>query len=313
MINWTLEQIRMTAAQLTASNPLLSSGQLAVESDTKKGKVGPGYWNALEYERSIDVVKADEAWETDQRDGGGDGGGEDELTADELAAVQGANSPTGANPFATVADTTPTTFLVVTAGTGSGVYRQDGTNFGKALWNLVGGGGTGMDTILWIDGSPDRFRLLSGGVEQYHSDDDVADPSLVTTWVADSGDLPLPLIDKYSGTLQEVLEAIANKREYPRTIQYSGTALTLTAAHFGLIIECTSASAVTITVPSGLTLTAGQSVWIVQGGDGRVDLAASSTTLNSATNSLSTYGQHATISVTRAVASNTFRVAGELS
>lgn len=103
----------------------------------------------------------------------------------------------------------PTTFLVVTAGTGSGVYRQDGTNFGKALWNLVGGGGTGVDTILWIDGSPDRFRLLSGGAERYHSDDDVADPSLVTTWVADSGDLPLPLIDKYSGTLQEVLEALA--------------------------------------------------------------------------------------------------------
>lgn len=68
MIDWTKEQVRKTATQMVADNPLLTDGQLAVESDTRRGKVGPGYFNALGYDASIDVAKADAAWETDQRD-----------------------------------------------------------------------------------------------------------------------------------------------------------------------------------------------------------------------------------------------------
>ena len=309
-INWSIEQVRDTAAQLKATNPLLSSGQLGFESDTQKGKVGPGYYNDLTHEPQIDVVKANEAWETDQRDGGDDTPSDIEIS--DVNGLQAALDDKVDEPV-TIPD--PTDFLSVSAGNGSGIYRKGaaGQFAARNVWedpndsdNVFAPMSNGGPSV-WLE-----WRFLVGGVLMYTSTEDVADPSLVTTWTLSSGVDPLPSIRKYEGTLQEVLEAIANKREYPRTIQYSGTALTLTAAHFGLIIECTSASVVTITVPSGLTLTAGQSVWIVQGGDGRVDLAASSTTLNSATNSLSTYGQHSTVSVTRAVASNTFRVAGEL-
>lgn len=68
MIDWTKEQVRKTATQMVADNPLLTDGQLAFESDTRRGKVGPGHFNALGYDASIDVAKADAAWETDQRD-----------------------------------------------------------------------------------------------------------------------------------------------------------------------------------------------------------------------------------------------------
>lgn len=75
MIDWTKEQVRKTATQMVADNPLLTDGQLAVESDTRRCKVGPGYFNALGYDASVDMGKADAAWETDQRDGRTDGAG----------------------------------------------------------------------------------------------------------------------------------------------------------------------------------------------------------------------------------------------
>lgn len=70
MIDWTIEQIRKTATQLASDNPTLSSGQLAVESDTRRAKIGPGAYASLPYELNVDLVKADAAWEADQRDNG---------------------------------------------------------------------------------------------------------------------------------------------------------------------------------------------------------------------------------------------------
>jgi len=73
-IDWTKSQVRDTALQMQADNVTLEAGQLGFESDTQKGKVGPGAYNSLPYKQDIDIAKADDAWETDQRDDGGDSG-----------------------------------------------------------------------------------------------------------------------------------------------------------------------------------------------------------------------------------------------
>jgi hypothetical protein len=84
---------------------------------------------------------------------------------------------------------------------------------------------------------------------------------------------------------------------------------TLSAADNGKIIYCTSGSATTITCAAGLG--AGFSVTIIQGGAGKVTVAAGGQTLVSYSSLFSTMGQHAVISLVCPVA-NTFVAAGNL-
>lgn len=82
----------MTAADWTAQNPLLAQFEMGIEVDAATGaytkaKLGNGrtLWNDLPYFNPA--------------------GSEAELTADELAAIQGAaTAPTALNPFVTEAD-----------------------------------------------------------------------------------------------------------------------------------------------------------------------------------------------------------------
>lgn len=92
-------------------------------------------------------------------------------------------------------------------------------------------------------------------------------------------------------------------------ITESGTARTLSAADNGKVIYCTSGSAVTITCAAGLG--AGFSCTIIQGGAGKVTVAAGGQTLQSYSGLLSTMGQYAVISLFAPVA-NTFIAAGNL-
>ena len=87
------------------------------------------------------------------------------------------------------------------------------------------------------------------------------------------------------------------------------TARTLSAADNGKIIYCTSGSAVTITCAAGLGK--GFSCTIIQGGAGKVTVAAGGQTLVSYSGLLSTMGQYAVISAICPVA-NTFLLAGNL-
>jgi hypothetical protein len=89
----------------------------------------------------------------------------------------------------------------------------------------------------------------------------------------------------------------------------SGTSRTLSATDNGKIIYCTSGSAVTITCATGLG--AGFNVTIIQGGAGKVTVAAGSATLVSYSSLFSTMGQYAVISLISPVA-NTFVAAGNL-
>jgi len=87
------------------------------------------------------------------------------------------------------------------------------------------------------------------------------------------------------------------------------TARTLSAADNGKIIYCTAATAVTITCAAGLGK--GFSCTIIQGGAGKVTVAAGEQTLVSYSSLFSTMGQYAVISAICPVA-NTFLLAGNL-
>jgi hypothetical protein len=92
-------------------------------------------------------------------------------------------------------------------------------------------------------------------------------------------------------------------------ITEAGTSRTLSAGDNGKVIYCTSGSAVTITCASGLG--AGFSCTIIQGGAGKVTVAAGTATLNSYSGLLSTMGQYAVISLISPVADE-FIAAGNL-
>ena len=87
------------------------------------------------------------------------------------------------------------------------------------------------------------------------------------------------------------------------------TSRTLGAGDNGKIIYCTSGSATTITCAAGLG--AGFNVTIIQGGAGKVTVAAGGQTLVSYSSLFSTMGQYAVISLICPVA-NTFVAAGNL-
>ena len=87
------------------------------------------------------------------------------------------------------------------------------------------------------------------------------------------------------------------------------TSRTLSATDNGKIIYCTSASAVTITCAASLG--AGFNVTIIQGGAGKVTVAAGGQTLVSYSSLFSTMGEYAVISLISPVA-DTFIAAGNL-
>jgi hypothetical protein len=89
----------------------------------------------------------------------------------------------------------------------------------------------------------------------------------------------------------------------------AGTTRTLTASDNGKIINCTSGSAVTITCATGLPV--GFNCTIIQGGAGKVTVAAGAATLNSYSGLFSSMGQYAVISLISPVA-DTFIAAGNL-
>jgi hypothetical protein len=89
----------------------------------------------------------------------------------------------------------------------------------------------------------------------------------------------------------------------------TGTSRTLSASDDGKVIYCTNGSAVTITCATGLGK--GFTCTIIQGGAGKVTVAAGTATLNSYSGLLSTMGQYAVISLISPVADE-FIAAGNL-
>jgi hypothetical protein len=128
--------------------------------------------------------------------------------------------------------------------------------------------------------------------------------SQLTAATALDGTEPLPLVQSgvtKKATVSQVLTG--------QIVTEAGTSRTLAAGDNGKIIYCTSGSAVTITCATGLGV--GFNATIIQGGAGKVTLAAGAATLNSYSGLFSTMGQYAVISVVSAVADE-FIAAGNL-
>ena len=90
----------------------------------------------------------------------------------------------------------------------------------------------------------------------------------------------------------------------------AGTAITLADTDNNTVVRCTSATAVTLTIPS--TLAAGFSCMVIQAAAGEITIAAGAgTTLNSFGNLLKTAGQHAPASIIR-VGVGTYNLSGNL-
>ena len=110
-------------------------------------------------------------------------------------------------------------------------------------------------------------------------------------------------------TSGKTVAATGYQLESGGVITESGTTRTLSATDNGKVIYCTSGSAVTINCAADLG--AGFSVTIIQGGAGKVTVAANGQTLVSYSSLFSTMGQYAVISLIAPVA-NTFVAAGNL-
>jgi hypothetical protein len=110
-------------------------------------------------------------------------------------------------------------------------------------------------------------------------------------------------------TSGKTVPAIGYTLESGGIITEATTTRTLGAGDNGKILYCTSGSATTITCAAGLG--AGFSVTIIQGGAGKVTVAAGGQTLVSYSSLFSTMGQYAVISLVCPVA-NTFVAAGNL-
>ena len=128
--------------------------------------------------------------------------------------------------------------------------------------------------------------------------------SALTAVTSLDGTEPLPVVQSSTTKKATVSQVLTGQ-----LVTEAGTSRTLTAADNAKIIYCTSSSAVTITCATGLSV--GFNCTIIQGGTGKVTVAAGAATLVSYSSLFSTMGQYAVISLVSPV-SGTFVAAGNL-
>ena len=128
--------------------------------------------------------------------------------------------------------------------------------------------------------------------------------SALTAVTSLDGTEPLPVVQSSTTKKATVSQVLTGQ-----LVTESGTSRTLSATDNAKIIYCTSSSAVTITCATGLGV--GFNCTIIQGGTGKVTVAAGAATLVSYSSLFSTMGQYAVISLVSPV-SGTFVAAGNL-
>ena len=128
--------------------------------------------------------------------------------------------------------------------------------------------------------------------------------SALTAVTTLDGTEPLPVVQSSTTKKATVSQVLTGQ-----LVTEAGTSRTLTATDNAKIIYCTSSSAVTITCATGLGV--GFNCTIIQGGTGKVTVAAGAATLVSYSSLFSTMGQYAVISLVSPV-SGTFVAAGNL-
>lgn len=123
-----------------------------------------------------------------------------------------------------------------------------------------------------------------------------------------AGTEQVPLVQS-SATRKTTVNDLMQAQFAANVITEATTSRLLSAGDMQKIIYCTSGSATTITCATSLG--AGFNVTIIQGGAGKVTVAAGAATLVSYSSLFSTMGQYAVISLVAPVA-NTFIAAGNL-
>ncbi len=179
------------------------------------------------------------------------------------------------------------------AGTSGYVLTSQGSS-SAPIWSPAGGGGWATSGTTTLTGA---VLISSGDAVTMVTSDDVnigADNLNVT---ASSVDLAAPNATvSYSGTGSFKINGLIDN------VVLAGTSLTLDDDdHRGKVIYCTSGSAVTITVPSGLPL--GFTCTIIQDGGGTVSLSASGSTLHG---KVATTAQYDAITIDHYKSSNTY-------
>jgi hypothetical protein len=133
------------------------------------------------------------------------------------------------------------------------------------------------------------------------------DPSIAAT--GDDTNIDLNLVSKGTGVVQANTIPIGLARLGLNA--QSGTTYTLVASDLNKIITTSNASAVTITVPSGV-FSAGDQIHIAQLGDGQVTIADNGTSVVNAANGKK-LAQKFSVATVICTASNTFLVIGDTS
>lgn len=93
------------------------------------------------------------------------------------------------------------------------------------------------------------------------------------------------------------------------TFDFAGTSLTLLDSHSGVRIRCDNASAITITLDTGLK--AGFTCELEQVGVGEVQVSANGTTINSLNGDTKTAGQYAVVTLLQDGATDVFTFSGD--
>lgn len=113
-------------------------------------------------------------------------------------------------------------FVIVTSGDIKAAYRYYDEYNSKPRYVQVIPGTTQADSaaasnfLWWITGDSKWHVWGNGGAEYYTSADAVATPDLVTTWVLASGaTAPLPTVEPYYGTQQDLDEVLAGRSKCP--------------------------------------------------------------------------------------------------
>jgi hypothetical protein len=121
-----------------------------------------------------------------------------------------------------------------------------------------------------------------------------------------------PLSDIDNST---IIAAIATKSDVTRSINFqTGTTYTLQLTDAGDVIDCSNASAITVTVPPNATVAfaVGTQIEVMQGGAGKVTLAqGAGVTINSQGGNKSISAQYVGVTLLK-TATNTWRLMGNL-
>jgi len=196
--------------------------------------------------------------------------------------------------------------------------------FNGSVWQRVEGGADGNFVNLSVSGTASFANGVAATPSITFTSD--ADTGLISSsansigfvtnatehWVINASGNFNPVGSKGIGTsLAPVDDVVSNSFQLSSNgiLTETTAARTLSSVDNGAIIYCTSASAVTITCAAGLG--AGFSCTIIQGGAGKVTVAAGGQTLVSYSSLFSTMGQYGVISAICPVA-NTFLLAGNL-